>query len=183
MPSFDEVLERFWAPGSERRPVTNDALSDTERELGVRLAPDYVALLRVQDGGAVSEELNAFPLDPPDPWGAARIWLPELYGAGETGRSDDIHDPDWGPPEGLVLIASPDAGHQFLALDYRASGPDGEPSVLWADTEGPFVQPLAASFRAFLVGLRPAASFPDVAPSPAVTSAKRRRRWPFGRRG
>jgi hypothetical protein len=189
---FAQTLDRFWAPGDGdgvHPPLTNATVSDVERTLRVRLPPDYLALLQVQNGGAVSGACNAFPLDLPDPWGAEFAWLPDLYGLGGPGvatsvqRSDDIHDPDWGPPEGLVLIASPDAGHQFLALDYRAGGPDGEPSVLWCDTEGPFVRDLAPSFRTFVEGLRPAESFPSSRPDPALlAAAAKRRRWPFGRR-
>jgi hypothetical protein len=186
MAPFDEVIERFWEPGQVpgetygvHPPLTRETVSQAERELGVRLPADYLALLRVQNGGRVSEDLNAFPLDEPDPWGAVRVWLADMDGVGDIERSENRHDPDWGPPEGLVLIASPGAGHQFLALDYRACGPDGEPSVLWTDTELVSNFQLAPTFRAFVEGLRPLASIPGALPTQEELDAVRPRPWPL----
>src|SRR3954447_2634193 len=181
MPPFDEVLERFWATSSGGDPpVTRDAISDAERRLGVRLPPDYLALMRVRDGGSVSGDLDGFPLDPPRTYGSGQvsdyIRISELDGLGELQRSDDF-EPEYVPP-GLVLLGTPD-GHEYLALDYRESGPDGEPPVLWVDTELIFEQRLAPSFRAFLEGLRPSASFPSaIAFQEWLDARPRPRPWP-----
>jgi hypothetical protein len=193
MARFDEVLEGFW--DRERTygvhpPLTNDAISAAEIALGVRLPPDYLALMRVQNGGSVASAFDAHPLDPPKRWPSGlvedHVAIGALDGLGGPGehmgvmRSDDRHDEDWGPSKGMVLIGSPDGGHQWLALDYRVCGPDGEPCVLWSDTEGPFEQQLAPTFRAFLEGLRPLESFPGALPTPEQLEAVRRqhRPWP-----
>ena len=69
-------------------------------------------------------------------------------------------------------------GHQFLALDYRESGPDGEPAVLWTDTELVSTFELAPTFRAFVERLRPIASIPGALPTPEELDAVTRRPWP-----
>jgi hypothetical protein len=92
MASFDEILEHFWDTSRTygvHPPLTRDAISDAERELGVRLPPDYLSLMRVQDGGSVSDELDGFPLDPPrrSPAGhdTDHVWISELSGLGGPG--------------------------------------------------------------------------------------------------
>lgn len=44
-------------------------------------------------------------------------------------------------------------GHGWIGLDYRASGPHGEPSVTWFDTDLGTELVLTPSFQAFLDGL------------------------------
>jgi hypothetical protein len=184
MARFEEVLERFWDRETTygvHPPLTNDAISAAEIELGVRLPPDYLALMRVQNGGRIADDFDAFPVDPPHKWPSGHVrnhvWIGELDGLGGSGvhmevrHSDDRHDEDWGPSKGMVLIGSPDGGHEWLALDYRVSGPDGEPCVLWSDTEGPWERRLAPTFRAFVEGLGPLASFPGALPTPEELEA------------
>jgi SMI1 / KNR4 family (SUKH-1) len=191
MAPFDEVIQRFWRPGQVPGetygvdpPLTRAAISDAERKLGVRLPPDYLALLRVQNGGRVAEDFDGFVVDPPGPHGESFVALVDMDGLGGPGsvchvqRSEDRHDPDYGPPEGLVLIGSPDAGHQFLALDYRECGPDGEPSVVWTDTELVSNFALAPTFRAFVEGLRPLHSIPGALPTQEELDALTPRSWP-----
>jgi cell wall assembly regulator SMI1 len=191
MAPFDEVIQRFWEPGQVpggtsgvHPPLTRETVSEAERELGVRLPADYLALLRVQNGGRVSDDCDGFVVDPPGPRGETHVGLVDMDGLGGPGfhveveRSERRHDPDYGPPEGLVLIGSPDGGHQFLALDYRACGPDGEPSVLWTDTELVSAFELAPSFRAFVEGLRPIASIPGAMPTQEELDAATPRPWP-----
>ena len=191
MAPFDDVIRRFWDPSSTygvHPPLTNDAISAAEIALGVRLPPDYLALMRAQNGGRVSDDFDAFPVDPPHKWPSGQVvdhvWIGELAGLGGPGElmdvmhSDDRHDEGWGPSKGMVLIGTPDGGHQWLALDYRVSGPDGEPCVLWSDTEGPWERQLARTFRAFLEGLRPLASFPGALPTDEELEAVTPRPWP-----
>jgi hypothetical protein len=59
---------------------------------------------------------------------------------------------EWGMPEGFVLLTGD--GHWWIALDYRRSGPDGPPSVVWYDNEMDEDVQLAADFETFVHGLR-----------------------------
>jgi hypothetical protein len=50
----------------------------------------------------------------------------------------------------------------LIALDYRESGPDGEPCVVHVDQEvGDVVTQLARSFADFVAGLVEEQAFPD----------------------
>jgi hypothetical protein len=187
MPSFDEVLERFWDTGDTdgvHPPLTREAISDTERKLGVRLPPDYLKLMRVRNGGRVSRELDGAPLDPPREYRSGHVSeyvaFDDLYGLGGGGRDSHLWRSEDFPeeaelPAGLVFIGSPD-GHEYLALDYRECGADGEPSVVWVDSELGFIEHLAPTFRAFLERLRPAESFPSAIAARERIDAMPRRR-------
>jgi hypothetical protein len=58
------------------------------------------------------------------------------------------------PALGVYFADTPSAGHDMIALDYRACGPYGEPSVIQVDQEaGYVVTQLAPTFEDFIAGL------------------------------
>src|SRR4051794_32863877 len=68
MARFEEVVERFWAhtrTDGVDPPLTRDAISAAEIALGVRLPPDYLALMRIQNGGRGSRGVGGAPPRPP----------------------------------------------------------------------------------------------------------------------
>ncbi len=62
----------------------------------------------------------------------------------------------WNYPDiGVAVCNTPSAGHDMIFLDYRACGPQGEPSVVLIDQEDDFAITLIAdSFEEFVRGLR-----------------------------
>jgi hypothetical protein len=60
---------------------------------------------------------------------------------------------EWDLPSPIVSLCGD--GHWWIALDYRANGPEAMPSVTWLDTEVGQDIPLAGSFLEFIEGLRP----------------------------
>jgi hypothetical protein len=52
---------------------------------------------------------------------------------------------EWGLPSPRVLLSGD--GHCWIALDYRACGERGEPSVTWFDVDEGKALPLAATSR------------------------------------
>lgn len=69
---------------------------------------------------------------------------------GETGSQYLIGE--WEYPDTGIVFSS--EGHTAFMLDYSLCGPQGEPSVIYVDTDPELeVIPLAADFAAFIGGL------------------------------
>ncbi|WP_051716458.1 SMI1/KNR4 family protein [Streptomyces sp. NRRL F-5727] len=167
MARFDEVKETFWGEGryGVQPALTDAAVRDAERRLGVRLPASLLELLRVQNGGQVAEAWNAFPTEVPTSWSVNHAPLDSVLGIGPSDDWMSLLDTgclveEWGLPSPLVLLSGD--GHYWIALDYRACGPSGDPSVTWFDVEDGLELPLAADFRTFVERLASAASLdPD----------------------
>ncbi|WP_405910089.1 MULTISPECIES: SMI1/KNR4 family protein [unclassified Streptomyces] len=163
MARFDEVKATFWGEGlyGVQPPLADAVVQDAERRLGVRLPASLLEILRVQNGGLVAEVWNAFPTDVPTSWSENHVPLDDMMGIGRhDGRLSLLDSPylveEWGLPSPLVLLSGD--GHCWIALDYRACGERGEPSVTWFDVDGNTELPLAADFRTFVERLTAAAS-------------------------
>ncbi|MER5204933.1 SMI1/KNR4 family protein [Streptomyces sp. NPDC002825] len=167
MARFDEVKTGFWDEGRHevRAPLSDAAVRDAEQRLGVRLPAALLELLRVRNGGVVAESWNAYPTHVRTSWSDDHVPFDDLMGIGDVdGDHLSILDSaclieEWGLPSPLVLLSG--EGHWWIALDYRACGADGEPSVAWFDPDEGSELPLAGDFRSFVEGLRAAASFDD----------------------
>ncbi|MFJ6686685.1 SMI1/KNR4 family protein [Streptomyces werraensis] len=167
MARFDEVKATFWGEGlyGVLPPLTDAVVQDAERQLGVRLPASLLEILWVQNGGLVAELWNAFPTDVPTSWSENHVPLDDMRGIGrhddQPSLLDSVHlVEEWGLPSPLVLLSGD--GHCWIALDYRACGERGEPSVTWFDVDGNTELPLAADFQTFVERLTAAASFdPD----------------------
>lgn len=121
-------------------PPPSDALIEaSERELGVRLPPSYVALVRHRNGGHV--RLNGVLLASPLPRHISdrRMYEFERIEGIQPGDFHSITEQtrlareEWGVPDGLIAFDGD--GHWWLCMDYRECGPAGEPPILHFDTE------------------------------------------------
>ncbi|MFI6642519.1 SMI1/KNR4 family protein [Streptomyces sp. NPDC050504] len=164
MARFDEVKATFWGEGlyGVQPSLTDEVVRDAERRLGVRLPASLLEVLRVQNGGLVAESWNAFPTVAPTSWSEDHVPLDALMGIGRRDGQLSLLDSaylvgEWGLPSPLVLLSGD--GHWWIALDYRARGEHGEPSVTWFDAENGTELPLAADFRTFVQELVAADSF------------------------
>lgn len=153
----------FWSdsPHGVQPPLTDEAVRDAEKVLGVRLPEALLELLRVQNGGVVVDERSAFPSGPTS-WASDHAPFDSLMGIGAAERTTSLLDTpylvgEWGLPSPVVLLTGD--GHWWIALDYRTCGPDGEPSVVWLDADDESELALAPDLRTFLAGLVPAESF------------------------
>ncbi|MFF6979286.1 SMI1/KNR4 family protein [Streptomyces sp. NPDC008343] len=141
--------------------MTDGVVEDAERRLGVRLPDSLLGVLRVQNGGVVAELWNAFPTDVPTSWSENHVPLDEMMGIGGHDGQLSLLDSaylveEWGLPSPLVLLSGD--GHCWIALDYRACGERGEPSVTWFDVDDGTELALAADFQTFVERLTAAAS-------------------------
>jgi SMI1-KNR4 cell-wall len=174
---FEDLAKRFWDTRTDylaQEPLTADALRAAEAELGVRLPEEYVALLRIQNGGVVSKQCNAFPTAERTSWAEGWVGLEELRGIGPdllTILSSPYHTDEMELSGTAVLLTGD--GHWWIALDYR--GGDEHPSVAWLDTEREQDIQLAPSFRAFVEGLVPEETFTGPPPDMDEPPPRRKR--------
>lgn len=154
--SIGPMAHRFWDMSSDygtHPALTDGVLADCEALLGVTLPAEYVALLRVRNGGVVSRGYSAFPIGVPTSWAPDHVPFETCagIGAGYPSITESAYlNNEWGQPEEFVLLHG--GGHYWIALDYR-SGRAAEPSVVWFDNEVGEDVKLADSFGAFLQGL------------------------------
>lgn len=156
------IASVFWETTSEALPpLTEEMVEAAEAELGVRLPGSYLALLGVRNGGRPAAPFTAFPTSRRTSWAEDHVPFEEMFGIGPVGSEDGLLGnaylcEEWEIPDGLVLISGD--GHYWIALDYRkAKG--GEPAVCWYDTDERKSLGLAATFDAFVAGLRPIEEF------------------------
>jgi hypothetical protein len=165
---FDEVAASFWHTTMTHGmlpPLTRDMVLPAERVLGVTLPEDLLRLLRIQNGGVVSDAWDACPAEATF-FADGHVPFDQLFGIGPADQFDALtllHTPylvrEWDLPTPCVLLSG--QGHYWIALDYRTCGPDGVPSVVWIDNEMDHEIQVAPDFRAFVERLAPAASVPE----------------------
>ncbi|XVQ10572.1 SMI1/KNR4 family protein [Spirillospora sp. CA-255316] len=166
MARFEDVRLTFWEEGGHRGqpPLTGTAVMEAEQRLSVRLPAVLLDLLSIQNGGLVAESWNAFPTVEPTSWSPDHVPFPDLFGVGRREGVMSVLDTpyliqEWGLPSPVVLLSGD--GHCWIALDYRAAGVDGEPSVTWFDADFGTELALAADFRSFVERLVPDGTFDD----------------------
>lgn len=160
----------FLKTSSVRPPLQQSDLDACQAALGVVLPSAYVELLRTQNGGFLKH--CAHPA-PPNSWASNHVPVEYLPGIGEAARDEELPDllglqaqrEPSGVPATLVLLAG-DSRH-FVALDYGAAGPTGEPGVVFWQRGGDTV-PVAPTVAAFLAGL---CDLEDTGPAPAPSSS------------
>ncbi|NYV76506.1 SMI1/KNR4 family protein [Streptomyces sp. UH6] len=158
MGRFEEVRATFWGDGDHgvQPPLTDEMVREAEGVLGVTLPPALLDLLRLRNGGIVADEHEAFPTSRPTSWSEDQVPFDVLMGIGRREETTSLLDTpyllaEWGLPAALVLLSGD--GHCWIGLDYRACGPDGEPSVTWFETDLGTELHLADDFRSFVEGL------------------------------
>ncbi|NUK73497.1 SMI1/KNR4 family protein [Streptomyces lunaelactis] len=160
---FDEVKAALWSSGTYgvQPPLTDEVAREAEQVLDLALPFSLLDLLRVQNGGEVSSDWNAFPTAQPTSWSADHVPFSELMGIGHRELTASLLATpylveEWDLPSPIVLISGD--GHYWIALDYRECGRRGEPSVIWLDADLDSELQLAVDFRSFIEGLTSVAS-------------------------
>ncbi len=156
----------FWSDNFYQHPaLTNAVIAQAEAILEVRLPVELITLLRIQNGGYTRG--FAHPMTRPTTWAEDHVPLDALAGIvmdTETPRNlaqnllaTEYMTNEWGLPPKQVLLSGD--GHYWITLDYRV-GP--VPSVAWLDIDCGEDFQVAGSFRAFLDGLVPSATYDRV---------------------
>lgn len=142
-------------------PPSRELIASLEEELGgYRLPSSYLALMNAHNGGAPAR--FCFPVPDPASWADDHIEISGIRGVGRTrpqSLGGEFGSRFWiemweYPDIGVYFADTPSAGHDMLALDYRACGRQGEPTVVHVDQEDDFAITLVAeNFEAFITGL------------------------------
>jgi hypothetical protein len=162
-------------------PLSDELLASIEAELGYQLPQSYVALMRLQNGGLLARtsfRTSGLLIDVVGIYGINRSKSASLGGIAKqrdawTGRNPEtgvaIHFPaksyrtgsqfwieEWGyPPIGVYFADCLSGGHDMICLDYRASGPRGEPQIVHVSQESDYdVTVIAPNFETFIRTLR-----------------------------
>ena len=153
----------FWGENYCEHPgLTDEMVMQAEKILGVRLPPDLIGLLKIQNGGYTLG--FAHPMTQRTTWAVDHVPLQELFGIvtdpDHKTYMNIVHTPlmtvEWGLPPHQILLSGD--GHYWITLDYRSGQ---MPSVAWIDVEcGEDIQ-IAKSFSEFLTGLLPDSAYGD----------------------
>ncbi|MGB2740108.1 MAG: SMI1/KNR4 family protein [Cognaticolwellia sp.] len=142
-------------------PLTDKLVEEIESELGYKLPPSYIELMKTQNGGSPNN--TAAPCNEPTSWSDDHVAITSIFGisknkgwslCGELGSQFMIDE--WGYPEiGVYICDCPSAGHDMVALDYRKCGHNGEPEVVHVDQECDYkITFLASNFESFIKSLK-----------------------------
>lgn len=151
----DYALKEYVEP-----PPTPETIAAVEAELGYRLPASYVALMHSRNGGIPAK--RCFPTDRPTSWAGDHVAISAFKGIGFAklwslcgGLGSRFKIEGWDYPDlGVYFGDCPSAGHDMIALDYRACGASGEPGVVHVDQEDDYrITPLAPDFETFVRGL------------------------------
>jgi cell wall assembly regulator SMI1 len=74
-------------------PLTNETVREAEHVLGVTLPSALLDLLRVQDGGVVAADHDAFPTSQPTSWSQGHVPFDALMGIGRLEQMTSISSP------------------------------------------------------------------------------------------
>jgi hypothetical protein len=138
-------------------PPDDEIIRSVEAELGLRLPADYVELARQHNGGYLARTEHPSPT--PTTWAEDHVAVTELAAIGRTAPfslcgelGSSFWVTEWGYPDlGVYFADCPSAGHDMIALDYRAGG---EPRVVHVDEEADYrITVLAPDFATFINGL------------------------------
>jgi len=144
--------------------LTPSLVKRAEESLGFRLPASYLDILSERNGG--KPRRNCVQMDSPTSWASDHIRIDGIRGiggewgidgTGGLGSRDMIAE--WGYPDvGIVICEMPSGGHDAVMLDYSASGPFGEPAVVYIDEDRTVYQ-IAQTFAEFLDKLEPCSEF------------------------
>ena len=137
-------------------PLTDEIIARVEEELGYSLPIDYIALMRLKNGGSLKRCF--FRYADTDGYECELI-VRGIYGigfannnalCGQMGSRFLEDSKNHALPHIGVYFAEEDSGHGFFALDYRNINADGEPSVINIYLDNFHEEYIADSFADFV---------------------------------
>lgn len=164
---FNELnLNEFWNDTAYAikeyvsEPPDDNLIKEIEKELDYKLPQSYLYLMKLHNGGIPFN--RCFPTKEPTSWAEDHIAIEGIMGIGKDKDNSlggtfrtNFWVEEWGYPNiGVAICDCPSAGHDMIFLDYRESGPNGEPKVVHIDQEQAYkITLLADNFEKFICGL------------------------------
>lgn len=109
--------------------ITDERIERAEKYIGYKLPESYIALLKVQNGGVISDKYD-------------NAWLSVIYGIGAESSTynglEDMFDnwQDWEYPDiGIPFGETQSAGHDMYYMDFSVTDKNGEPRIVLIDNE------------------------------------------------
>ena len=110
--------------------LTDELMKRAEETMGYELPASYRELLRYQNGGLISDELD-------------ECWLSAIYGISPDPGSNyglewgfDNWKNEWEYPDiGIPFGETQSAGHDMYYMDFRVTDENGEPRIVRIDNE------------------------------------------------
>ncbi|GGG20360.1 hypothetical protein GCM10010913_48230 [Paenibacillus aceti] len=164
-PITDPEWSEFWNDSESALkeyvsdPVTDEQIASIEEGLVFKLPASYIRMMKLHNGGVPHN--TKFPIGEKTSRGDNHITISGFFGIGRDkpkslcGKQGSRYMiENWNYPEiGVVICDCPATGDAVM-LDYRPSGNDGEPVVIYIDREADNkVIKLADHFEAFIQGL------------------------------
>ncbi|MCI5065106.1 SMI1/KNR4 family protein [bacterium] len=115
-------------------PVSDDQISAAEARLGITLPASIKKLWKIQDGGPTKYRDYVIPDNSFQNLRSFRSMKEEGSDI-DFGSSEDDWQGYLGDSSKIIIVAR-HGFSEFLCLDYRKSGPQGEPEVVLFDTAG-----------------------------------------------
>lgn len=144
--------------------ATPAMIAKAEKDLKKTLPVKFKELMRIQNGGGMSDEKSCIAAKGTT-WGEAHACIESIIPVEELCEEQDNWVNEWGYPNiGIYFGNCPSGGHDMFAFDYRTCGPKGEPSVVHVDQENktPYkITYVAPTFGAFLQALQPESAFEE----------------------
>ncbi|MEC0240619.1 SMI1/KNR4 family protein [Paenibacillus dokdonensis] len=167
VPDLDTNIDlvNFWDDSEQAAeqyvsdPPTEDLIASVEEELVFKLPAFYIQMMKLHNGGIPQNK--SFPIGGTASGAQEHIMISGILGIGREKQHSLCGDSGsrfviehGGYPEVGVVICDCPSESAVVMLDYRSSGNDGEPEVIYVDKESNYqITRLAPNFEAFIRGL------------------------------
>lgn len=146
------------------KPINDEMIKELEQNLGYKLPQSYLELLKTQNGGLVQTQL--FITDKPiSLYGECYVSIDNIGGIDKNAKNCSLYQCEYligyGFPDIGLYFADLGTDHDWLIMDYRECGNNGEPQISYICVDGgePEIQVIAKDFETFIKGLKNADEF------------------------
>ncbi len=130
--ALNELFDNESDYGKKHRfdEITDDLIRRAEEKMGYKLPPSYRELLKFQNGGVISDDLD-------------ESWLSAIYGIAPDPKTwdglEEMFDNwrgEWEYPDiGIPFGETQSAGHDMYYMDFRMTDENEEPRIVRIDNE------------------------------------------------